>query len=188
MNDTLKDAVQDAVTDEKMLLQRAQALDNAALGEIHDRYYPEIYRYAYNRVGEQASAEDIASEVFLRLLNALHSQHAPQTTLRGWLFGVAAHLVVDLFRRRKTVALDESVPDGKAARLAEDALHQSDLRAALHGLTGEQKEVLALRFGEGFSIEETADLMKRSVTAVKALQFRAVESLRRELVKDEENG
>ena len=174
-------------TEEVSLLKRAQELNNDALGEIHDRYYPEIYRYAYNRVGSQTAAEDIASEVFLRLLNSLHGSHPPQTTLRGWLFGVASNLVVDHYRRGETQSLDEWTPDGKTSQIAEQYMRYADLRAALQQLKTEQQEVLSLRFGEGYSLEETARLMKRPITSIKAIQFRAIDALRRKLAKDEEN-
>src|SRR5262245_43113214 len=83
---------------EAALLARARELDPRALGQIHDELYPEIYRYALYRIGDPEAAADVAAEVFVRLLNALHAGRAPQTALRGWLFGVAAHQVADFWR------------------------------------------------------------------------------------------
>ena len=167
-------------TNEAHLLARAQELDSQALAEIHDRYYAEIYRYSVVRTGEQDLAEDIASEVFVRLLNTLHRGSPPHTTLRGWLYGVASHLVFDHYRRKRVQPLDELQADGHSTQAeAEHNLLHAEVRSAMQQLTPEQQEVLALRFGSGFSVEETAQQMKRSVTAVKGLQFRAVESLRR---------
>jgi RNA polymerase sigma-70 factor (ECF subfamily) len=167
-------------TDEAHLLAQALDLDSQALGEIHDRYYPEIYRYAAIRTGDSALADDIASEVFLRLLNALHGGRPPHTTLRGWLFGVASHLVANNFHAGQALPLSEYQSDGHSTSVeVEERILQADVRAAIQRLTAEQQEVLALRFGGGFSVEETAGFMNRSVTAVKALQFRAVDTLRR---------
>jgi RNA polymerase sigma-70 factor (ECF subfamily) len=147
-------------TTEAQLLEKAQELDRAALGEIHDRYYPEIFRFAFLRTGDQVMAEDIASEVFLRLLTALHNGRAPHTTLRGWLFGVASHLVTDNFRKRQPVALDETFADSHSTHgEAEDNILYSSVREAIKKLTSEQQEVLGLRFGGGSSVEETAKLM-----------------------------
>ncbi|MGH2521805.1 MAG: sigma-70 family RNA polymerase sigma factor [Anaerolineales bacterium] len=176
------------VTHEASLLERARELDARALAQIHDQLYPELYRFALYRTGETAVAEDITSEAFVRLLDALRAGRAPHSTLRGWLFGVAAHLVADHFRRapRDGKPLSEwFVGDESPAAEVEQRLRQGALRAALNRLTTEQQNVLALRFGDGFSVEQTAEALGKSVTAVKALQFRAVEALRRALAPQE---
>jgi RNA polymerase sigma-70 factor (ECF subfamily) len=172
----------DVEPNEKALLEQARRLDERALGQIHDRYYPEIYRYALYRTGRTEVADDVAGEVFLRLLDALHGGRPPRTTLRGWLFGVAANLVADHFRRapRESALLDDDVAaPGSAAAEAEGRLQRQVIQAAIRQLTREQQEALALRFGSGLSLDETAAAMGKSVNAVKVLQFRALESLRR---------
>lgn len=171
-----------AEPDEKTLLERARQLDERALSEIHSCYYGEIYRYALYRTGRSEVADDIASEVFLRLLNALHGGRAPQTTLRGWLFGVASNLVADHFRRapRESAELDEALAaSGTTSNEAESNLQAREVRTVLRRLTPEQQHALALRFGDGLSVEETAQVMGKSVGAVKVLQFRAVAALKR---------
>jgi RNA polymerase sigma-70 factor (ECF subfamily) len=170
-------------TAEAALLARARELDAHALGQIHDQFYPEIYRYALYRVGDAEVASDIAAEVFLRLLDSLHGGKPPRTTLRGWLFGVAAHQVADYWRQgRVSAALPDDLPDGHSvAGEVEERLRRVEVRQALRRLTEDQQQILAFRFGDGFSVEESAALMGRSVTAVKALQFRALEALRRHL-------
>ena len=164
------------------LLARARDLDAQALAHIHDQYYPALYRFALYRTGDPELAADIAAEVFVRLLDALHARRPPQSTLRGWLFGVAAHLVADHFRRTpaaelsETLAAEHSVPAEAEANLA-----RGEVQAGLRRLTDEQQQVLALRFGDGYSVEETATTLGKSVNATKALQFRAIEALRRVL-------
>jgi RNA polymerase sigma-70 factor (ECF subfamily) len=167
-----------------MLLQQARTGDLRALGDIHDRYYSKIYRYALLRLGDEASAQDVASEVFVRLLDALRAERAPHTTLTGWLFGVAAHLVADHFRRapHESISLGEGMmPADSAAHEAEQRLQFEQIRAAIRRLTPDQQDVLTLRFGNGFSLKQTAEVLGKSVNAVKVLQFRAMASLRRVL-------
>jgi RNA polymerase sigma-70 factor (ECF subfamily) len=164
------------------LLARARDLDGRALALIHDQYYPALYRFALYRLGETEAAADVAAEVFVRLLDALHAGRAPQTSLRGWLFGVAGHLVADHFRRKPAAPLSDALPDGQSVTGEVEArLTRGAVQTELRRLTDEQQQVLALRFGDGFSVEETAATLGKSVTAVKALQFRAVEALRRAL-------
>ena len=168
------------------LLIRAQRLDAAALGEIHDRHYPEVYRYVRYRLAGEHACEDITAEVFLRLLDALHKKRGPTQNLRGWLFGTASNLVNDHLRTcyaRRVDSLDgeeiELPDDSHLEGSYEDGWMQQQIAEALLHLTPEQQHVLSLRFSDERSIDETATIMGKSVTAVKALQFRAVASLRR---------
>jgi RNA polymerase sigma-70 factor (ECF subfamily) len=174
-------------SDEATLLKRARE-NPQALGEIHDRYYAAIYRYVLYRTGDKALAEDLAAEVFLRLLNALRAEQTIQS-LRGWLYGVAAHLVGDHFRRRyraPEVPLIEGDAVGNGVSPSDHLDHQLErerLREALGRLTEEQQHAIALRFGEGLSLRDTAEMMQKTEGAVKLLQFRALAALRRLLAE-----
>lgn len=163
-----------------------RALDPVAIAELHDRYYPEVYRYARYRLGDDEVAQDLASDVFVRLLEAVHAGRGPNQSLRGWLLGTAAHLVMDHFRRfyaGRETDLGENLPAGdpEPGLIFEDGERRTAVLSALARLTPEQQHVLALRFGSGYSLEETASAMGKKANAIKALQFRALASLRRVL-------
>lgn len=169
-------------------LVRARRLDQDTLTKIHDRYYPEVYRYVRYRLDNEQVCEDITSEVFLRLLDALHKNRGPNENLRGWLFGTASNLVNDHLRQRyarKEEPLENSAhsltDDEHPEGTYDDAWMQQQVRDAFRELTPEQQHVLALRFSQERSLDETASIMGKTITAVKALQFRAVASLRRVL-------
>lgn len=166
-------------------LTRVRRLDLATLAQVHDRYYPEVYRYVRYRLDDETISEDIASEVFMRFLDALHKQGGPTKDVRSWLIGTASNLVNDHLRaryRRKFHSIEQeeqvAAPDSPEADLETRMQHQA-LRQAIQKLTPEQQHVLALRFAENYSLEQTAAHMKKSVNAVKALQFRAIEALKR---------
>jgi RNA polymerase sigma-70 factor (ECF subfamily) len=168
------------------ILKRAQRLESKALVEIHDQYYPHVYRYVRYRLSDEHACEDITSEVFLRLLDALNKKSGPTQNLRGWLFGTASNLVNDYLRVRyarpfESVDADDFDMPGREypEDSYEDEWMQQQVVIALQDLTPEQQHVLALRFSEERSVEETANIMGKSITAVKALQFRAIASLRR---------
>ena len=169
------------------LLERARAFDAQALSEIHDTYYPVIHRYVSYRLEDEQTVEDIASDVFLRLLDNLHRRERDVRDVRAWLFGTANHLVNDALRRkyRKPVEhLDdhEMLSGGDTPeQTAESNERQRAVRHALQFLTIDQQQVLALRFGLECSLEETGGLMNKSVGAIKTLQFRALAALRRHL-------
>jgi RNA polymerase sigma-70 factor (ECF subfamily) len=122
----------------------------------------------------------------VRLLEAVKKRRGPHSNVKGWLLATASHAVTDHLRnvyRRPTEALSESTPD-HASSLADqiDNRQQADsLREAYAQLTLDQQNVLALRFGDGYSLEETASVMQKNVNAVKALQFRALQALQRNI-------
>jgi RNA polymerase sigma-70 factor (ECF subfamily) len=172
--------------DEQSALHGLRSLDSQAIGAIYDKYFPEIFRYVRYRISDESTAEDIASDVFVRLLDAAQKKQGPQTNLRGWLVATASHAVNDHHRRhyrRPVEALSESLADrGPTIHAEIDSREQNRLvLGAIAQLTEEQQHVLALRFGQGYSIEETAALMKKNINAVKALQFRALASLQRQV-------
>jgi len=175
-----------AKTDTQRELDGLQRLDAQAIGAVYDQYFSEVYRYVLYRVGDPTLAEDISSDVFVRLLEAAEGSDSPKTSLRGWLIGTASHIVMDHFRkkyRRPEERISETIPDlGENVVVEVDQREQNRIvNNAYAQLTLEQQNVLALRFGQGYSLDETAAFMNKNVNAVKALQFRALAALQREV-------
>lgn len=169
------------------LLQRAKQFEPQALTAIHDALYPQVFRYVSYRVDDPHTCEDITSEVFLRLLKALKKEDLTIDNLRAWLLGTAHHLVQDFYRksyRRPVASLadHDHLPNGhNPVEEVEQGAIRTQILQALRQLTGEQQHVLALRFSQELSVHETAKVMRKSVEAVKVLQFRALAALRRHL-------
>ncbi len=171
---------------EQRALDGLQKLDSQSIGAIYDRYFPEVYRYVRYRISDDTLAEDIASDVFVRLMEASQKKRGPQTNLRGWLIATASNAVNDHHRRhyrRPVETLSDAMPDGNASvHLQVDVREQNRVvQEAFAQLTEEQQHVLALRFGQGYSIEETAAILKKNINAIKALPFRALASLQRHI-------
>ena len=170
-----------------------QKLDPQVISAVYDRYFQDVYRYIYYRLGDQQVTEDITSDVFVRLLEAVKTRHGPRSSLKGWLISTASHIVADHLRRkyrRPTESLPEMMIDDFSASVSDVVEHRQEtdaVRKAFNQLTSEQQHVLSLRFGDGYSLEETASLMNKKVNAIKALQFRAVASLQR-LIGEVVNG
>ena len=161
-------------------------LDSQAVTSVYNHYFPEIFRYVKYRLGDDCLAEDICSEVFLSLLKALKNGNGPGKNLRGWLIGTARHMVVDHIRhkyRHPTQVISDGLESHEASPCEQVEQHHASysLRAALVQLTEDQQQVLTLRFGQGYSLEETAEIMKKKINAVKALQFRALNALQRRI-------
>jgi RNA polymerase sigma-70 factor (ECF subfamily) len=174
------------VSDPRAELTLLSDLNPQAVADVHDRFFPELYRYAYYRTGEAQTSEDIAAETLARLVEAVARGRGPRSSLRGWLLGTAHHLVSQHYGQRygkPEVDLPEEAIDrhGDPIGRAEKEASVRSLHAALARLTAEQQHVLALRFGGECSLTETASVMGKSVNAVKSLQFRALAALRRSL-------
>lgn len=161
-------------------------LDSQEIAVIYNQYFPEIFRYARYRLDDDALAEDISSEVFFCLLKAAKTGHGPSVNLHGWLMGTARHLIIDHFRWKhrhpsETISDATEFDGGKPSDEAEQRDASHALHLALIQLTEDQQQVLALRFGQGYSLEETANEMKKNINAVKALQFRALKALQHKI-------
>ena len=174
------------IDNERRALDGLQELDPQVIGDIYDQYFSEVYRYVCYRISDETVAEDIASEVFVRLLEATQNRKCPQSSIKGWLIATASNAVNDHLRllyRRPTETLSESLTDENSNISFELDLREQNkvLHSAYIQLTAEQQHVLALRFGLGYSLEETAAQLKKKVNAIKALQFRALVAIQRQI-------
>jgi RNA polymerase sigma-70 factor (ECF subfamily) len=177
--------------DEATLIQRAKEGDPAAFAEIYDRHQPAIYRYILYRVGDAAIAEDLTSEVFVRLVDRIEDFTYQGRPLLAWLYTIAHNLVTDYYRsteRATMIPLDEHLVADVTG--PEDAtghtLAQQRLVAAIDQLTEDQRQVILLKFFEGLDNETVARLLGKSCGAVKALQHRALAALWRILESNED--
>ncbi len=163
------------------LVRRAKAGDPDAFADLYTRYYPKVYRYLIYRVSDTETAEDLSSEVFVRLVEHIDGFRYEGRPVLTWLYTVARNLLTDHYRRvgRTTqVPLDEgrvAAVDGLPS--AEQVLGEERLAAAMQMLTDDQRQVILLRFFEGFDSAETAAVVGKTVGAVKALQHRALANL-----------
>jgi RNA polymerase sigma-70 factor (ECF subfamily) len=169
---------------EKALLTGLRDLDPQTITKIHEKYFPRVYRYAYYRVGDETICEDLSSETFIRLLEATHKGRGPKSSLRGWLMGTISNLVNDYYRQVYNKPNEPLQDDLKAhnsdpVSLSEERTRKEILQLGLKELTADQQHVLALRFGSGCSLAETAEIMGKKPNAIKQLQFRALAALRK---------
>ncbi len=170
-------------------LPKAYQLDERALTEIYEGLSSPLYRYAYRLLGNARDAEDIVAETFQRLLLALQHNHGPRDHLAAYLYRIAHNLVVDRYRRnpRPETELDEALEaaDDDPAEAAARRIAQAHARSALWKLTADQRQVILLKYFEGLSNEEVAAALDKPVGAIKSLQHRALDSMRRILTPEQ---
>lgn len=171
------------------LLEGVRCLDERALTEVYQAYSPPLYRYAYRLLGEAQAAEELVSETFQRFLTAVRRGHGPQTSLSAYLYRILHNAITDRFRRRPPpeLPLEEELTDGAEsdpAQLGAAHWEQARARALLRRLTPEQRLVLTLKYFEGLSNDEIAVVLDKPTGAIKALQHRGLEALRRLLHRE----
>lgn len=174
-----------------VLCTRVRALDEDALVETYDRYSPELYRYAFRLLGDAQLAEECVAEAFSRLLQALRNGGGPRQYLRAYLYRIAHNWVTDHYRRKSfsTLPLDARIPSDEGeepSRALSEEMERQQVRQALAKLTPEQRQVIVLRYLEGWELSDISLAMNKPVGAVKALQHRALNTLRRLLAQAEE--
>lgn len=167
------------------LVRRAQKDDAEAFGEIYDRFVVTIYRYIYYRVPKN-EAEDLAETVFLRAWEKRHSYHKQKgNSFNAWIFRIAHNAVVDFYRvnaKTELVELSDDLPEMRrfadpSANL-ENKFEQKKLIRALRELPELQQQVVVLKFVNGFENDEIAEILEKSVGAVRVIQFRALNRLK----------
>jgi RNA polymerase sigma-70 factor (ECF subfamily) len=172
---------------ENPLLEAARSMNKEALIEIFDLYSSALYNYALRLCNDPLRADHIVGDVFAKLLEQWSTGHGPSTNLRSYLYETTYHLIVDEVRYSHREAPLEVIDflrhDGNssAVNLENRMLFDAIVGAIKKDLTEDQRHVIILRFLEGFSLRETADIMGKEVYNVKVIQNRGVAKLRKAL-------
>jgi RNA polymerase sigma-70 factor (ECF subfamily) len=172
--------------EERRLVEAAQR-DPARFGELYEHYFALVYAYVARRVRHRTEAEDMTAEVFRKALQSLPRFKWTGAPFAAWLFRIASNMIVDRAKRTAregNLAGDKDVTDSRAQPQQAD-LEQSEQSAVLFRLVDElaadQRRVLVMRFAEERSIREIANALGRTEGAVKQLQFRALENVRKRI-------
>jgi RNA polymerase sigma-70 factor (ECF subfamily) len=184
-NDALPQPVTpDGKEEDAALAVRASKGDPSAFGTLYDRHLSAVYRYVYYRVRDDHEAEDLTSEVFMKALRAI-PRYEPRQAFLAWLYRIARNSVIDHIRRGgRQVSFEDALLHPEVHNAVDpdiELLAGSDkatLRTALSRLTPLQQEVIVLRFLEGFSTDEIAQLTGKREGTIRGIQFRALGALR----------
>ncbi|HNO66185.1 MAG TPA: sigma-70 family RNA polymerase sigma factor [Tepidiformaceae bacterium] len=169
--------------DEKAIVDAAQGGDQAALGALYDHYFPRVYRYVSTRLATAEDAEDVTTEIFLRIIENLRSFTWRGLPFAAWVFRIARNEVVSHVRRQKVrsgaAQLTESIQDPSPDHVDEivTAFTIQEVREATALLPEAQRQVITLRFSAGLSVAETAQALGKTENNVKVLQHKAIAKL-----------
>lgn len=167
------------------LVQRAKDGDEQAFGELYGLYSKNIYRFVYARTRNHYDTEDIVSQTFLKAWQNMARFRVPGTAIEfeAWLLRIARNVAVDGFRAPREQRLADLAQPSLAVRTPEGAIEHSerlhDLERAMAQLSPAQRQVVVLRYIVGLDLHSIAEATGRKVGAVRVIQHRAQENLRR---------
>ena len=170
------------------LVQRARQGEQEAFAQLYENHFDKIFRYVVLKIRNQAEAEDMTQQVFIKAYESIGSYQSQGVPFTAWLFRIAHNQMVDYVRKqskKQTVPLDESLQikdDSDVEHEVEEKIEMEKVVLATAKLTKAQREVISLRFAGGLSITEAAKTMRKSEGAIKALQHSAILALRKTLV------
>jgi RNA polymerase sigma-70 factor, ECF subfamily len=140
--------------------------------------------------GSSEDSEDILADAFIRLIRALQHKTMSIVNVRAYLFRVVHNRAVDDFRRRKRLEQDVDISqiicEPGSGSIERDVLAMKQVRSALWQLTDQQRQVIMLRYYQGLSYQEIGSVLDKPAGAVKALQHRGLEALRRIFQKEDD--
>jgi RNA polymerase sigma-70 factor (ECF subfamily) len=182
-------------------LDRARRGEADALSVLYRQFLPGVFGYIAARVPDRATAEDLTSEVFLQMVEGISRLRATEeASFAAWLLKIARITVAGYYRKRERqptlVSLTPTALEGPAdqewdlplsathfvldpAQQAETREEWREVVEAINALTEEQRQVLVSRLILGYDVETVGRMLGKKGNAIKALQFRALQSLHR---------
>jgi RNA polymerase sigma-70 factor (ECF subfamily) len=174
---------------EKALIRASIEGDSEAFEVLYLHYMERIYRYIYFRVGDEAQAEDMTEDVFVRAWESLPKYRLGKSRFTSWLYTIAHNLLVDYYRRRNPVHISTedlarySDPGDLPERIVSRKQEFDVLIKLIQQLDILEQEVLLLRFVEGLSHREIGAIIGKSQSASRVIQHRALKALRKIMVQ-----
>lgn len=167
------------------LVQAAKAGDASAYGELYERYRDAIYRFCLARTGTSHDAEDLTADVFVKALQSIDRYQDRGLPFAAFLYRIARNAAIDRSRTHKQpLSVDGLLVEPSSKQNVEleasFAVERSILLAALTRLKAEHRDVITMRFIEGYAAIEVARFLGKTEGAVRTLQHRALERLRKE--------
>ena len=168
------------------MMKLANQIDLLNSDQIYREYYPKVYQYLVNRMGNVHDAEDMAQTVFVKVFTKLDTFDAEKSSLSTWIFNITRNSLID-HQRSMTLRIHDEIPE----TLADDSpdmldglimeQEQESLADALEKLTREERDLIVLHYYNEYTLLEIADLMRRPYGQIKRLHMKALQKLRSQM-------
>lgn len=160
------------------LVSRLLRNESSAWEEFYDSTAADLRAFVA-RIGSR-NPDDTVGEVMVQVVRDIGRFRGSDSELRPWVFGIARHRVIDEGRRRtrRPVEVQQDPDDNRIVTVPDEIPDLGQVSELLADLTSDQREVLWLRHGLGFSLAETAEIVGKDPEAVAALAYRGLRRLR----------
>lgn len=161
------------------LVKKAQKGDDKAFIKLFQQYEEDIYRMAYVYVKNESDALDVVQEVAYRSFKKIETLKNPEY-FKTWLIKIAITCSIDLVRKNKNVVQLKPEYDEYISFEDEDIPLSITLQELLDQLNEDEKSIVILKFYEGYSFKEIADLLNMPIGSAKSVLYRALGKLRKQ--------
>ena len=153
-----------------------------SFASLYERTFPRVYAYVASLLHDRVAAEDVTAQAFERAYRKRRGYQARKGTPEAWIFGIARNAALDELRRRKRRAGLESDPEDVAATPPEEhadfMLRRETVRGALARLTGQERDLISLKFAGGLSNAELGRVLGMSESNAGTRLHRTITKLR----------
>ncbi len=179
----------------KDYLNQARNFDGESFEIIYSKYLSPVYRYFIVRTADENLSRDLSQLVFMKAWENIVDKNDDRNDIDRqkilpWLFTIAKNTLIDYWRKKKEIFVDDLEvleASGDKKYIEEDydySQRLKDVRSALIKLSEEQREMITLKFFDGLANDEICQILGKSSSAVRALQFRAIKALKEILLKN----
>ncbi len=177
--------------EERALVNRAIQRDQEAFGALYDMHVSRVYRHVYYMVGNPVEAEDLTAQAFLQAWAAIERYEIRGAPFVSWVMRIAHNLGVSHLRSRKPGAelpatLVDQSREGNPEEVLQRQAEGDRVREAILHLRDEHRRVIILRFVQDLDYREVAEIVGKSVPAVRVIQHRALNALRKQMRPSEQ--
>lgn len=170
------------------LVNKAQNGDNRAFAEIYEHYFTPIFRFIFFKVGNREEAEDLTQTVFMKVFKSLDGFRFRDNPFSSWLYRIANNMVIDFFRKKKSLPLLSEDSEDWQIEFADDALNPAEeaeemelarlARQAMAEMKEPDRQVLVMRYIDGLSYKDIAEAIDKTEDAVRQISSRSIRVLK----------
>lgn len=148
--------------------------------DMYESYFDDVYRYVYFKVGNRWDADDIVSDIFKKAYEKYRNLNASP---KSWLFTIARNTVIDFYKKKKDIAIGESLEQYAYPDIFEDKFDKESelncLKKSIYSLQKEEVEIINLKYFSNMTNKELSLILNKTEDAVKMKSYRIVQKLKK---------
>jgi len=183
----MKDKIFSNYSEEKIknIVKKAKSYNKEAFAQIYEIYHDPIYKYIFYRTGDNEITNDLTHDVFHKILKNIKNYKLGDVPFSVWVFKISKNILINFYKHKE-------IENKHGYLLSEHLITKNDsknhdinryLVDAINKLKLEERRVIIYKFISDLSNKETADILGKSIGAIKSIQYRAIKKLNKILIK-----